>query len=205
MTKRILALRAVALAAACAAGLSSWAQTGQPHSLSASVNFSTVDLQWQAPASTVSLKWHDGKDYNGMDGQQKSPGGPVVLYAGSKFTAADLKAYAGETVDSIYYFQYRNVSAVRVQIYENSKLVRDQSVDLAGWAKNTWKYVALDRGYKIPAGAEVMFAVRFEYGANQNFVGITDRSPATSSSPQCSTMQPPPRPTATMCIATVAR
>lgn len=177
MTKRILALRAVALAAACAAGLSSWAQTGQPHSLSASVNFSTVDLQWQAPASTVSLKWHDGKDYNGMDGQQKSPGGPVVLYAGSKFTAADLKAYAGETVDSIYYFQYRNVSAVRVQIYENSKLVRDQSVDLAGWAKNTWKHVALDRGYKIPAGAEVMFAVRFEYGANQNFVGITDRSP----------------------------
>ncbi len=177
MTKRITALRAAALAAACAAGLSSWAQTGQPHSLSASVNFSTVDLQWQAPASTVSLKWHDGKDYNGMDGQQKSPGGPVVLYAASKFTAADLKAYAGETVDSIYYFQYRNVSAVRVQIYENSKLVRDQSVDLAGWAKNTWKHVALDRSYKISADADVMFAVRFEYGANQGFVGITDRSP----------------------------
>ena len=94
MTKRILALRAVALAAA----LSSWAQTGQPHSLSASVNFSTVDLQWQAPASTVSLKWHDGKDYNGMDGQQKSPGGPVVLYAGSKFTAADLKAYTTSSI-----------------------------------------------------------------------------------------------------------
>ncbi len=177
MAKRIPIIRAAALAAACAAGLSSWAQTGQPHSLSASVNFSTVDLQWQAPASTVSLKWHDGKDYNGLDGQQKSPGGPVVLYAASKFTASDLKVYAGETVDSIYYFQYRNVSAVRVQIYENSKLVRDQSVDLAGWAKNTWKHVALDRSYKIPAGADVMFAVRFEYGANQSFVGITDRSP----------------------------
>lgn len=178
MRKITRTLKVAVLVAACAAGLNATAQSGQPHSLAASVTFSNVGLQWSAPASQLSLKWHDGNDYNGLDGEQETPGGPAVIYAGNKFTAAELKDYVGEKVDSINYFQYRNVANVRIQVYENGKLVRDQEVDVTtGYVKNTWKHVALDNSYTIPANADVIFAIRLEHGTNQTFAAICDRSP----------------------------
>lgn len=103
MRKITRTLKLAVLVAACAAGLNATAQSGQPHSLAASVTFSNVGLQWSAPASQLSLKWHDGNDYNGLDGEQETPGGPAVIYAGNKFTAVELKDYVGEKVDSINY------------------------------------------------------------------------------------------------------
>ncbi len=178
MQKLTQNLKVALFAAACIAGLNATAQSGQPHSLTATPTFSTVDLQWSAPASELTLQWHNGEDYNGLSGNQETPGGPSVIYAGSKFTAAELKDYVGEKVDSINYFQYRNIANVRIQVYENGKLVRDQDVDVAtGYVKNSWKRVALDDSYTIPANADVIFAVRFEHGTNQTFAAICDRSP----------------------------
>ncbi len=178
MQKITSTLKVAVLAATCAAGLNATAQSGQPHSLTATATFSNVGLQWSAPASELTLKWHDGNDYNGLNGEQVTPGGPAVIYAGSKFTAAELKDYVGEKVDSINYFQYRNVANVRIQVYENGKLVRDQDVDVTtGYEKNSWKRVALDNSYTIPANADVIFAIRLEHGSNQTFTAICDRYP----------------------------
>lgn len=177
MLKITRTFKAAALIAACFAGFHASAQSGQPHTLKATSTFSSVVLQWSAPASDVKLQWHNDYAYNGKDGIQVTPGGPCVIYAGSAFTADELKNYVGEKVDSINYWQYRNVANVRVQIYENSKLVRDQEVDVTqGFVKNSWKRVALDKSYTIPANAEVKFVVRFEHGTNQTFVANCDKS-----------------------------
>lgn len=153
------------------------AQNGQPHSLKADALFSDVELTWKAPAENITLEWHDGSSYNGVDGKQNNPEGAAVLYAGAKFAAADLLNYVGETVDSIRYFEYRNVSNVRVLVYENGTCVRDQKVDVSGFQKNSWRKVALSNPYTIKEGTDVIFSVRFEHGYNQDFVANTDRSP----------------------------
>ena len=79
------------------------AQNGAPHSVTATPNFSQVKLAWSAPASSIQLKWHDGKDYNGISGRVDDPKGVATIYAAAQFTPADLIAVAGEQLDSIYY------------------------------------------------------------------------------------------------------
>lgn len=172
-------LKSLALAALCMAATGVQAQDGQPHSLTGEAQFSTVSLSWKAPKENIELAWHDGSSYNGVDGKQNDPQGAAVLYAGAKFTADDLRFHAGQKVDSIFYFEYRNVGNVRVQIYEDGSPVRDQKVDVSGFTKNSWRKVALDEPYTLPTGKDIIFAVRFEHGYNQNFVANTDVAPTT--------------------------
>lgn len=146
--------------------------------MKADVSFSDVTLSWKAPAEKLTLQWHDGEDYNGKDGITNNPEGTITLYAASKFTATDLKSYVGETVESIEYFEYREVLDARIIIFENGQAVREQAVDLSGYEKNTWRTTALAEPYTIPSDKEIMFAVRYEYGTNTDFVAICDRSPA---------------------------
>lgn len=156
-----------------------FAQNGAPHTVSARATFETVNLSWQAPASPLTLQWHDGSDYNGMAGRPQYPNGPNVIYMASKWTPTELGVVAGERIDSLFYWQYRPVYEANVQIYENKELVRDQAVNLAGFERNTWMRVKLDNPYTIPADKEVMFVVRFVAGQNISFVANTDRE-ATS-------------------------
>ena len=151
------------------------AQNGQPHTVTANANFDQVTVNWYEPASEIQLKWHNDYDYNGMDGAQHNPQGTCVIYVGSKFLPSELAAVAGEQVDAISYFQYRDVANVRVQLYENGVLVRDQAVDVAGFVKNSWKKVTLNEPYTITGNDEIMFVVRFEHGYNMTFVAITDK------------------------------
>lgn len=154
------------------------AQQGAPHTLKASANYSTVDLSWCAPADELSISWHDGKDYNGMDGKPLSPDGLSQLFYANKFTVADLKNYVGKEIDSIAYFEYREIDDVNIQIYENGKLVRDQKVNVVNYKKNTWRKVGLKEAYKVPAGVELLIAVRIRHGYNQTFAAIVDRNPS---------------------------
>ena len=168
-------LRTVAIASSVMVSMNAWSQSGQPHSVKASAIFDQVTVQWSAPASDIELKWHDDKSYNGMDGLRNDPQGTSVIYAASKFLPSELAAVAGEKIDAIAYFQYRNVTNVRVMIYENGKVVRDQPVDVSGFSKNSWKKVTLNDPYTITGNAELMFVVRFEHGYNMNFVANTSR------------------------------
>lgn len=168
-------LRTVAIASSVMVSMNAWSQSGQPHSVKASAIFDQVTVQWNAPASDIELKWHDDKSYNGMDGLRNDPQGTSVIYAASKFLPSELAAVAGEKIDAIAYFQYRNVTNVRVMIYENGKVVRDQPVDVSGFSKNSWKKVTLNDPYTITGNEELMFVVRFEHGYNMNFVANTSR------------------------------
>ena len=168
-------LRTAAIASSVMVSMNAWSQSGQPHSVKASAIFDQVTVQWNAPASDIELKWHDDKSYNGMDGLRNDPQGTSVIYAASKFLPSELAAVAGEKIDAIAYFQYRNVTNVRVMIYENGKVVRDQPVDVSGFSKNSWKKVTLNDPYTITGNAELMFVVRFEHGYNMNFVANTSR------------------------------
>ena len=107
MLKKSLLSRVALCAAAFTAG-PVVAQNGAPHSLTATGNLSQVSLGWCAPAAPIELKWHDGSDYNGMSGRADDPEGYATFYAAAKFTPADLQAVAGQTVDSISYFEYRH-------------------------------------------------------------------------------------------------
>ncbi|MDO4512053.1 MAG: dockerin type I domain-containing protein [Bacteroidales bacterium] len=174
MKKITTIMRRTAVVATAMAGITAWAQNGQPHSVKASVNFDQVTVQWNAPATDIELKWHNSYDYNGMDGVQSNPQGPCVIYGGSKFLPSELAAVAGQQVEAIAYKQYRDVSNIRVQIYENGVLVRDQVVDVSGFSK-TWKKVMLDEPYTITGNDELMFIVRYEHGYNMTLVAVTDK------------------------------
>lgn len=175
MKKFLINLRCAAIAASLTMSVAVQAQNGQPHSVTASANFDQVTVSWQVPGSNIELKWHNGYDYNGMDGTQQNPQGTCVIYGGSKFLPSELAAVAGQQVEAISYFQYRDISNVRVQLYENGMLVRDQAVDVSGFSKNTWKKVMLNEPYTITGNDEIMFIVRFEHGYNMNFVALTDK------------------------------
>lgn len=152
-----------------------YAQDGQPHSVKAVANYSDVTLSWKKPAEQIALQWHNGVAYNGRDGIQSDPEGMNVIYTGAKFTPADLKNYAGQTVDSIAYYEYRDAYKVSVLIYEDGKVVREQPVNVTDFKKDSWRKVALDEPYKLPKDKNVMFSVRFEAGTNLDFVAICDR------------------------------
>lgn len=178
MLKKTLLSQALLWAAALTA-MPVVAQNGAPHSVTATSNFSQVTLGWKAPASPIELKWHDGSDYNGMSGVANDPQGYATFYAAAKFTPADLKAVAGQTVESISYFEYRHAYKVWVQVYENEKLVSETPVDVSTFTKNTWKTTPLAKPYTITGDKDVMFVVKYEHGTNQDFVANTDRYPTT--------------------------
>lgn len=95
------------------------AQNGNPHTLVGDVTFNNVVLSWKAPATDITLQWHDGEDYNGTDGVLADPQGSVVYYVANKFTKEDLQNYVGEVVDSMSFFEYRPAYKVTALIYEN--------------------------------------------------------------------------------------
>ena len=153
------------------------AQNGQPHSLKADVTFQNVSLSWKAPADDIVLQWHDDEDYNGLDGVLKDPQGAVEFYVGAKFTADELAAYAGQKIDSVRYWEYREVFKASVVVFEDGQPVYEQAADLGGFEKNSWRNVRFDEPYTIPEGKEVVIAVKFNCGRNMSFVGICDRQP----------------------------
>ena len=153
------------------------AQNGQPHSLKADVTFQDVSLSWKAPADDIVLQWHDDEDYNGLDGVLKDPQGAVEFYVGAKFTADELAAYAGQKIDSVRYWEYREVFKASVVVFEDGQPVYEQAADLGGFEKNSWRNVRFDEPYTIPEGKEVVIAVKFNCGRNMSFVGICDRQP----------------------------
>lgn len=153
------------------------AQNGQPHTLKADVTFQDVSLSWKAPADNIVLQWHDDEDYNGFDGKLKDPQGAVEFYVASKFTAAELADYAGQQIDSVRYWEYREVFKASVVIYEDGKPVYEQAADLTGFEKNSWRNVKFDKPYTIPEGKDITIAVKFTCGRNMSFVAICDRGP----------------------------
>lgn len=153
------------------------AQNGQPHSLSATAYCNKVNLAWQAPASDVTLQWHDGNDYNGSDGVLNNPEGAVTIYVANKFTASDIAPYVGESIDAIAYYQYRPLIKGEVMIYENGEPVASTPADLSQFSKDTWNKVTLSKPYTLKAGTEVMFVVKMTYGRNYNLTAICDRAP----------------------------
>lgn len=176
--RKLQFFRHLTLGAMALLGLSPCAaQDGAPVAVRGTANFSDVSLTWQAPSSPVTIQWHDGEDYNGMDGKPQEAGGPNIIYAANKFAATDLVGLAGQTVESITFYEYRPVIQVNVQIYENKQLVRDQVSDLSNFQKDSWRTTTLDEPYIIPEGKEVMFVARYMAGPNFSFVAITDRYP----------------------------
>lgn len=153
------------------------AQNGNPHSLTGEAKFNNVVLNWQAPATDITLQWHDGEDYNGTDGVLSNPQGSVVYYVANKFTKEDLKNSVGEVIDSMSFFEYRPAYKVTALIYENGTPVVEQNVDLSNFTKNTVRKFALSSPYTIPAEKELMFVIKYEYGSNQDFMAICDKSP----------------------------
>jgi len=164
----------LAMLAACA--LPASATQGAPHSLKAVTQFDNVTLSWEAPAAAKELRWHDKNDYNGDHLPQTDPQKLAVAYMGARFTADDLKASVGEKIQSIAFFQYRQVVSSEVIVYENGVAVASAMADPARYAKNTWLTVNLPEAVTIKADAEYIFAVKFSYGNNVDFVCIKDAS-----------------------------
>ena len=163
------------LALMCMLCLSAVAQTlYAPHSLKATPNFNTVKLDWKAPGAKNALQWHNDYAYNGDDGVKADPNGPLQIYMGAKFDANDLENVAGEVIDSIGYYEYREMVNLTFFIYENGKEVYSEPLDVTGYIKDRWRKYALTTPYTIPANTEVMFALKMEYGDNMSMGAIKD-------------------------------
>lgn len=147
-----------------------------PHSVAATTNFNDVTLSWQAPTAPIELKWHDGEDCNGYDGVAGDPQGMQELIMAARFTPNELKASACMVVDSISYFEYRDFVEAYAQIYENGKLVRNQPIDLTGFVRYSWRKTCLNEPYMISGNEEVIIAIKYKAGTNQNYTAITDRA-----------------------------
>lgn len=174
---RLLTVGAV-LAAPLGAG-TVYAQNGEPHTVTASALFDKVTVSWKKPASAITLQWHNDVDYNGADGKLDNPNGAISFYAGAKFTAAELSNYVGQTVDTIAMFEYRPIYRATIVIYENGEAVLQQPVDLSNYTKNSWRKTGLTKPYTIKAGTDVIFAIKYEYGRNIDFVAICDKEATT--------------------------
>lgn len=176
MNKNLLILGAALLVAP---SLTALASGGAPHTLRASANFNNVTLQWKAPADAKTLQWHDGNLYNG-DGpnildQQKA----AVIYAGARFTAADLANNVGDVITSVGYGMYYDLVRVTVMVYEDGKLVAQADADRSLYKKNAIQNVPLPAPVTVKAGSEYLFAVRYEGGHNVGFFAIKDRNTNT--------------------------
>ena len=148
-----------------------------PHSLKATPNFNKVNLEWKAPSDKNTLQWHTDYAYDGNDGVKADPYGTLQFYTGARFDAADLAAVVGEQVDSIGYYEYREMVNLTFFIYENGTPVYSQSLDVTNYVKDSWRKYALTTPYTIPANTEVMFALKMEYGDNMELAAIKDKGP----------------------------
>lgn len=156
-----------------------FAQTGAPHTLRGESRLSTVALQWKSPAEATTLQWHSDEDYDGESGVS-TDGGLATIYMANKFTAADLKEFDKQVIDSIFYFHYRQVFAVTVQLYENGKLAYEQLVDISTQELNEMAHVGLDKPYTIHADVDLMVVAKIEHGVNLELVAIMDKGPAVA-------------------------
>ena len=145
-----------------------------PHSLKATPNFNAVELSWKAPNAKNSLQWHTDYAYNGDDGVKADPNGTLQIYMGSRFEASDLVNVVGEQIDSIGYYQYREMVNLTFFIYENGKQVYSEALDVTNYVKDSWRKYALTTPYTIPANTEVLFALKMEYGDNMSMAAIKD-------------------------------
>lgn len=153
------------------------AQTGVPHTLRGESQLSTVSLQWKSPVEATTLQWHDDGDYDGESGIS-ADGGLATIYMANLFAPEDLKEFDGQVIDSIFYFHYRPVFAVTLQLYENGQVVYEQPVDINGFGLNEMAYVELGKPYTVHADVELMVVAKIEHGVNLDFVAIMDRGPA---------------------------
>lgn len=147
-----------------------------PHSLKGKVDYSKVSLSWKNPSQPNVLQWHNDYSYNGISGIQTNPQGPCTIYAANRFAPSDLIGVTNKKVVSIAYNEYRFISDVTVEIYEDNKMVYSQPVDVIDWVKDEMRNVTLDTPYLIPEGKEVMFVIKKVHGYNQDFAAICDRT-----------------------------
>ena len=145
-----------------------------PHSLKATPNFDSVELDWKAPNAKNSLQWHNDYAYNGDDGVKADPNGTLQFYEGARFDANDLLNVVGEQIDSIGYYEYREMVSLTFFIYENGKQVYSEALDVTNYVKDSWRKYALSTPYTIPANTEVLFALKLEYGDNMSMAAIKD-------------------------------
>lgn len=161
------------------------AQTGAPHTVTATANYNAVTLDWEEPASDVKLKWHNEYDYDASDGVTYNPEDMTAFYVSSYFTAADLKNVVGETVEAISYMQYRPVYRVTVQVYENGTLISEGVDDQSNFSKGDEMKVQLATPVVIKAGVDLRFAVKFECGSNMDMVASRDAGPTVVGKGDC--------------------
>ena len=125
------------------------AKTGAPHTVSASANYTDVQLSWSAPSASKELKWHDGRDYNGDTAPVTDRQKTVRTYVAARFDASDLKTCVGDKVEAITFFQYRPVVSATVMVYEDGKVVASAVADPSAYAKNTTLKVMLPHHVEI--------------------------------------------------------
>ena len=73
MKKNYLYAFSASAAFALLGGVEANAQSGQPHTLTAESVYRNVKLNWKKPTEKITLQWHDGEDYNGIDGKTHDP------------------------------------------------------------------------------------------------------------------------------------
>lgn len=147
---------------------------GAPHSAEATVSYSDVTFGWKAPTAAHTLTWSIDYAYNGDDGQPIEGHQYATIYAANRFDANDLAGVVGEQVYGIQYYEYRPVLSTSICIFEDGVLVREKACSMANYQKDTYKEGIFDEPYTIPAGKEVIFAVKYEHGLNMQLVATKD-------------------------------
>ena len=161
------------------------ATAGAPHTVTATANFNTVQINWEAPTADIKLKWHNEYDYNAADGLNYNSEEMTSFYVSNFFTADDLKNVVGKQVKSISYMQYRPIYKVTALVYVNDKVVSSGVDDQSAFEAGEEKEIILDTPVTIPEGASMRFAVKFECGQNMNMVASRDNGPTVLGKGDC--------------------
>lgn len=168
-----------------ASALTANASAGAPHSIKATANFNTVQLDWEAPSADIKLKWHNEYDYNAADGRTFNSEEMTSFYVSNFFTAEDLKNYVGKQVKSIAYMQYRAIYKVTALVYVNDIVVSTGVDDQSAFESGEEKEIMLDAPVTIPEGASMRFAIKFECGSNMDMVASRDNGPTVIGKGDC--------------------
>ncbi len=181
----LLARSVVASLLITASAITANASAGAPHSVTATANYNTVQLDWEAPSADIKLKWHNEYDYNAADGRTYNSEEMTSFYVSNYFTAEDLKNVVGKQVKSISYMQYRTIYKVTVLVYVNDKVVSTGVDDQSAFESGEEKEIMLDTPVTIPEGASMRFAVKFECGSNMDMVASRDNGPTVIGKGDC--------------------
>lgn len=181
----LLAKTVFALLLITASAITANASAGAPHSVTATANYNTVQLNWEAPSADIKLKWHNEYDYNAADGRTYNSKEMTAFYVSNYFTAEDLKNVVGKQVKSISYMQYRAVYKVTALVYVNDKVVSTGIDDQSAFKSGIEKEIMLDAPVTIPEGASMRFAVKFECGSNMDMVASRDNGPTVIGKGDC--------------------